>query len=171
MPTVLVLPPSLPVRSVKELIAVVKERPCALHYGLAGNGSVNHLNMEVFRWVAAINVVHVPFNRGAPAFTEVIAEHLALMVPTVVMSSYHIKSGRLTPLGISSAERSSELPDIPTVAESGLPGFDVNEWQMLRPPARTPPLIEHLRSEMVKAMHHPEAKKRIAALGAEASHY
>ncbi len=168
MPTVLVSHPSIPVRTVKELIAFAKQRPGALYYGSAGNGSVNHLTMEVFRWMAGIDVVHVPFKGGAPAFTDVIGGQLALMFPTIVMSNFHIKSGRLTPLGISSAKRSSVLPNIPTVAESGIPGFDVNEWQLLAVPARTPaPIIERLRNELVKAQQQPEAKERIMALGAD----
>lgn len=168
MPTVLVSHPSLPVRNVKEFIAFAKQRPGALYYGSAGNGSVNHLTMEVFRWMAGIELVHVPYKGGAPAFTDVISGQLPLMFPTIVMSNYHIKSGRLTPLGISSAKRSSVMPHIPTVAESGLPGFDVNEWQLLAVPARTPaPIIERLRAELVKAQQHPEAKERIMALGAE----
>ncbi len=124
MPTVLVSHPSIPARTVKELIAFAKARPSALYYGSAGNGSVNHLTMEMFRWMAGIDLVHVPYKGGAPAFTDVIGGQLSLMFPTIVMSNYHIRSGRLLPLGISSAKRSSVLPDIPTVAEAGLPGFD-----------------------------------------------
>lgn len=168
MPTVLVSHPSIPARSVKELIAFAKQRPGALYYGSAGNGSVNHLTMEVFRWMAGIDVVHVPYKGGAPAFTDVIGGQIPLMFPTIVMSNHHIKSGRLTPLGISSAKRSSVLPNIPTVAEAGLPGFDVNEWQMMMAPARTPAaIIDRVHAELVKAMQIPEAKERILALGAE----
>lgn len=168
MPTVLVAHPSLPVRNVKELIAFARQRPGALYYGSAGNGSVNHLTMEVFRWMAGIDVVHVPYKGGAPAFTDVIGGQLPLMFPTIVMSNHHIKTGRLTPLGISSARRSSVLPNIPTVAEAGLPGFDVNEWQMMMAPARTPPaIIERVHAELVKAMQVPDARDRILALGAE----
>lgn len=167
MPTVLVSHPSIPARNVKELIAFAKTRPGALHYGSAGNGSVNHLTMEVFRWMAGIDIVHVPYKGGAPAFTEVIGGQLSLMFPTIVMSSHHIKSGRLVPLGISSAKRSAVMPDIPTVAEAGLPGFDVNEWQMLMVPARTPaPIIDRLQAELTKAMQYPEARERILGLGA-----
>jgi len=168
MPTLLVSHPSLPVRDVKELIALAKARPGALYYGSAGNGSVNHLTMEVFRWMAGIDVVHVPYKGGAPAFTEVIGGQLSLMFPTLVMSSYHVKAGRLIPLGISSAKRASILPDIPTIAETGLPGFDVNEWQILAVPSRTPaPIIERVQAELVKALQNPEAKERILWLGAE----
>jgi tripartite-type tricarboxylate transporter receptor subunit TctC len=168
MPTLLVSHPSIPARNVKELIAFAKARPGALYYGSAGNGSVNHLTMEVFRWMAGIDVVHVPYKGGAPAFTDLMGGQLSLMFPTVVMASYHIKSGRLVPLGISSAKRSSVLPDIPTVAEAGVPGFDVNEWQLLVAPARTPAaIIDRLQGELVKAMQDPEAKERIMGLGAE----
>jgi tripartite-type tricarboxylate transporter receptor subunit TctC len=168
MPTLLVSHPSIPARNVKELIAFAKARPGALYYGSAGNGSVNHLTMEVFRWMVGIDVVHVPYKGGAPAFTDLMGGQLSLMFPTVVMASYHVKSGRLVPLGISSAKRASVLPDVPTVAEAGVPGFDVNEWQILVAPARTPAVIvDRLQGELVKAMQEPEAKERILALGAE----
>ena len=168
MPTLLVSHPSIPARNVKELIAFAKARPGALYYGSAGNGSVNHLTMEVFRWMAGIDVVHVPYKGGAPAFTDLMGGQLSLMFPTVVMASYHVKSGRLVPLGISSAKRASVLPDVPTVAEAGVPGFDVNEWQLLVAPARTPAaIIDRLQGELVKAMQDPEAKERIMGLGAE----
>ena len=168
MPTLLVSHPSIPARNVKELIAFAKARPGALYYGSAGNGSVNHLTMEVFRWMAGIDVVHVPYKGGAPAFTDLMGGQLSLMFPTVVMASYHVKSGRLVPLGISSAKRASVLPDVPTVAEAGVPGFDVNEWQLLVAPARTPAaIIDRLQGDLVKAMQDPEAKERIMGLGAE----
>ena len=169
MPTILVSHPSLPVRNVKELIAFAKARPGALNYGSAGNGSANHLTMEMFRWMAGIDVVHVPYKGGAPAFTDVLGGQLSLMFPTLVMSGYHVKAGRLVPLGISSAKRAAIMPDIPTVAEAGLPGFNVNEWQILVVPARTPaPIIDRLQAELVKALQHPEVKERIMGLGAEA---
>lgn len=169
MPTLLVSHPSIPARNVKELIAFAKARPGALYYASAGNGSVNHLTMEVFRWMAGIDVVHVPYKGGAPAFQDVMGGQLSLMFPTVVMASHHVKTGRLVPLGISSAKRSAVMPDVPTVAEAGVPGFDVNEWQILVAPARTPaPIIDRLHAELVKALQHPEAKERIMGLGAEA---
>jgi tripartite-type tricarboxylate transporter receptor subunit TctC len=168
MPTLLVSHPSIPARNVKELIAFARTRPGALNYGSAGNGSVNHLTMEVFRWMAGIDVVHVPYKGGAPAFTDLMGGQLSLMFPTVVMASYHVKARRLVPLGISSAKRASVLPDVPTVAEAGVPGFDVNEWQILMAPARTPTaIIDRLHGELVKAMQDPEAKERILGLGAE----
>ncbi len=168
MPTLLVSHPSLPVRNIKELIAFAKARPGALNYGSAGNGSANHLTMEMFRWMAGIDVVHVPYKGGAPAFTDVLGGQLSLMFPTLVMSGYHVKAGRLIPLGISSAKRAAIMPDIPTIAEAGLPGFDVNEWQILMVPARTPAaIVERLHAELVKALQFPEAKERILGLGAE----
>lgn len=168
MPTMLVSHPSIPVRNVKQLIAFAKTRPGALYYGSAGNGSVNHLTMEVFRWMAGIDVVHVPYKGGAPAIIDVMGGQLSLMFPTVVMASPYVKSGRLVPLGVSSAKRTSVLPDVPTVAEAGVPGFDVNELQIIVVPARTPAaIIDRLQAELVKAMQIPEAKERIKELGAE----
>ena len=168
VPYFLIVNPSLPVKSVKDLIDLAKAQPGRINFASPGIGTPNHLGVEMFNMMAGVKFVHVPYKGGAPAFTDVISGQLPLMFPTIVMSNYHIKSGRLTPLGISSTKRSSVMPNIPTVAESGLPGFDVNEWQLLAVPARTPtPIIERLRAELVKAQQHPEAKERILALGAE----
>ena len=168
LPTLLVSHPSIPVRNVKQLIAFAKARPGQIYYGSAGNGSVNHLTMEVFRWMAGIDLVHVPYKGGAPAILDVMSGQLSLMFPTVVMANPHIQSGRLVALGISSAKRTSVLPDVPTVAEAGLPGFDVNELHILMVPARTPAaIIDRLRAELVKALQNPEVVERAKELGAE----
>ena len=168
LPTLLVSHPSIPARNVKQLIAFAKARPGEIYYGSAGNGSVNHLTMEVFRWMAGIDFVHVPYKGGAPAILDVMSGQLSLMFPTVVMASPHIKSGRLVALGISSMKRTSVLPDVPTVAEAGVPGFDVNELHILMVPARTPAaIIDRLRAELVKALQNPEVVERAKELGAE----
>jgi tripartite-type tricarboxylate transporter receptor subunit TctC len=168
MPSLLVSHPSVPARNVKQLIAFAKTRPGELYYGSAGNGSVNHLAMEEFRWMAGIDVVHVPYKAGAVALTDVMGGQLSLMFPTMMMASPHVKAGRLVSLAISSAKRASVLPDVPTVAEAGVPGFEVNEWQIFMVPARTPAaIIDRLQVELVKAMQVPEAKERIRELGAE----
>jgi len=168
MPTVLVVHPSIPARNVKQLIALAKSRPGQMNYGSAGNGSVNHLTMEVFRATAGINMVHVPYKGGGPAFIDLMGGQLSAMFATIVATSHHIKAGRLAALGVSSSKRSSVLPDVPTVAESGLPGFDVLEWQILVAPARTPAaVVERYNAEVVKVLQHPEARERILGLGAE----
>jgi len=168
LPTLLVSHPSIPARNVKQLIEFAKARPGEIYYGSAGNGSVNHLTMEVFRWMAGIDFVHVPYKGGAPAILDVMSGQLSLMFPTVVMASPHIKSGRLVALGISSMKRTSVLPDVPTVAEAGVPGFDVNELHILMVPARTPAaIIDRLRAELVKALQNPEVVERARELGAE----
>lgn len=168
LPTLLVSHPSIPARNVKQLIAFAKARPGEIYYGSAGNGSVNHLTMEVFRWTAGIDFVHVPYKGGAPAILDVMSGQLSLMFPTVAMANPHVKSGRLVALGISSAKRTSVLPDVPTVAEAGIPGFDVNELHILMVPARTPAaIIDRLRAELVKALQNPEVVERAKELGAE----
>jgi len=168
LPTLLVSHPSIPARNVKQLIAFAKARPGEIYYGSAGNGSVNHLTMEVFRWMAGIDFVHVPYKGGAPAILDVMSGQLSLMFPTVVMANPHVKSGRLVALGISSMKRTSVLPDVPTVAEAGVPGFDVNELHILMVPARTPAaIIDRLRAELVKALQNPEVVERAKELGAE----
>lgn len=168
LPTLLVSHPSIPARNVKQLIAFAKARPAEIYYGSAGNGSVNHLTMEVFRWMAGIDFVHVPYKGGAPAILDVMSGQLSLMFPTVVMANPHVKSGRLVALGISSKKRTSVLPDVPTVAEAGVPGFDVNELHILVVPARTPAaIIDRLHAELVKALQNPEVVERAKELGAE----
>ncbi len=168
LPTLLVSHPSIPARNVKQLIAFAKARPGEIYYGSAGNGSVNHLTMEVFRWMAGIDFVHVPYKGGAPAILDVMSGQLSLMFPTVAMANPHVKSGRLVALGISSMKRTSVLPDVPTVAEAGVPGFDVNELHILMVPARTPAaIIDRLRAELVKALQNPEVVERAKELGAE----
>ncbi len=169
MPTVLVVHPSIPVRSVKALITLAKSKPRLLNYGSAGNGSVNHLTMEVFASVAGIDMVHVPYRGGGPAFIDLMGGQLSLMFATVVASAQYVKEGRLIGLGMSGAKRSPVLPQLPTLNESGLPNFDVVEWHLLAAPAHTPSsILEKLNAEIGKALQRPEVKDRIVALGADA---
>lgn len=168
MPTVLVVTPSISARDVKQLIALAKSKPGGLSYASAGNGSVNHLTMEVFRSMAGLNLVHVPYKGAAPALTDLMSGQVALMFATVTASQQYIKAGRMIALAMSSGKRSSALPDVPTMAEAGLPGFDVLEWQLLLVPARTPAaIVERLNTELVKALRNPEARERLTGLGAD----
>lgn len=168
MPTVLVISPAVPARDVKQLIALAKSKPGALSYGSAGNGSVNHLTMEVFRSMAGLKLVHVPYKGGGPAFIDLMGGQLALMFATVVGTQQYIKQGRMIALAMSSSKRSSVLPDIPTMAEAALPGFDVLEWQLLLVPAHTPnAVVQRLNAELAKALGNREARERITGLGAD----
>jgi tripartite-type tricarboxylate transporter receptor subunit TctC len=166
VPTLLVVHPSVPVRSVKELIAYAKARPGALNYASAGNGSANHLTMEVFRSRAGLDVVHVPYKGGAPAIADTVGGQVSMMFASALASLQHVKSGRLIALGISSATRNAAAPAVPTISETGLPGFEVNEWQMLLAPAATPaPVIDRLYREAVKSLTYADVKERLAGLG------
>ena len=166
VPTLLVVHPSVPVRSVKELIAYAKARPGALNYASAGNGSANHLTMEVFRSRVGIEVVHVPYKGGAPAIADTVGGQVSMMFASALASLQHVKSGRLIALGISSAVRNPTAPTVPTISESGAPGFEVNEWQMLLAPAGTPAsVIDRLHREATKSLAYPDVRERLAGLG------
>jgi len=166
VPTLLVVHPSVTARSVAELIAYAKTRPGALNYGSAGNGSANHLTMEVFKSMAGIDVVHVPYKGGAPAIADLVGGQVTMMFASALASLPHVKSGRLVALGVSSAARNPVMPEVPTVGESGLPGFEVSEWQMLLAPAGTPaPIIDRLHREAVRSLAYADVRERIAGLG------
>jgi tripartite-type tricarboxylate transporter receptor subunit TctC len=168
-PTLLVVHPSVPARSVKDFIAHARTRSSPLSYGSAGNGSANHLTTEVFKSMAKIDALHVPYKGAGPAVADLLGGQIAMMFATTLATLQHVKAGKLVALGISSAQRNPTLPDMPTVAESGLPGFDVSEWNMLVAPAGTPPaIIARLHQEAVKSLNSAEARERIAALGATA---
>ncbi|HTP97506.1 MAG TPA: tripartite tricarboxylate transporter substrate binding protein [Burkholderiales bacterium] len=167
VPMLLVVHPSVPARSVKELIAYAKGRPGALNYASAGNGSANHLIMEVFKSMAGIDVVHVPYKGAAPAIADLVGGQTVVMFASTLATLQFVKSGKLIALGVSSAKRNPTVPDVPTVAETGLAGFDVNEWQMILAPARTPPaIVERLQREAAKSLAAADVKERIAGLGA-----
>ncbi len=137
-PYLLITHPSVPVRTVKELIALAKAEPGKLNYASAGNGAANHLAMELFKSLAGVNITHVPY-KGAPlAVTDLIAGNANLMLNSIPPVLHHIKAGRLKLLAVSSAKRSSQLPDVPTVSEAGVPGYEFVTWFGLLAPARTP---------------------------------
>ncbi|HTE14111.1 MAG TPA: tripartite tricarboxylate transporter substrate binding protein, partial [Burkholderiales bacterium] len=166
VPTLLVVHPSVPVRSVKELIAYARARPGALNYASAGNGSANHLTMEVFRSRTGIDVAHVPYKGGAPAIADTVGGQVTMMFASALASMQHVKSGRLIALGISGAARNPAAPAVPTISESGAPGFEVNEWQMVLAPAGTPaPVVDRLHREAVKSLVYPDVRERLTGLG------
>jgi tripartite-type tricarboxylate transporter receptor subunit TctC len=165
VPTLLVVHPSVPVRSVKELIAYAKARPGMLNYASAGNGSANHLTMEVFANMAGINVVHVPYKGGAPAIADTVGGQVTMMFASAPASLQYVKAGRLVALGISTKDRHPTLSGLPTVAEAGVPGFEVKEWMMLLAPAGTPaPIVDRLYREAAKSLGFADVRERIAAL-------
>lgn len=165
---VLSVHPSVPARSVKQLIALAKSKPGSLNYGSAGNGSANHLATERFKQMTGTNMVHVPYQGGGPAVVSIVAGETAVLFATIPSAIQHFKTGRLIPLGVSRAERNSALPDIPTVAEAGVPGYEAIEWNGMMVPAGTPAaVISRLHQAVAKAAAIPELKERITGIGAD----
>jgi len=168
-PMLLVVSPASGIASVRDLIAAARAKPGALAYGSAGIGSGAHLNGEKFRIAAAVDVLHVPYKGGAEAIQDTIAQRLGFTFNTVTLALPHIREGRLRPLGVSSAQRSALLPDVPTIAEAGVPGFEFSFWNGLWAPAGTPPqVVERIARDVARAVAQPDVRERFANLGAEA---
>ncbi len=167
-PFVLLVHPSLPVKTVPELIALAKRQPGQLTYGSSGVGSSSHLGFELFNLMAGINTVHVPYKGLPPATADTIAGNLTMTWDSVTASSPFIKTGRVRALGIGSAKRSALLPELPTIAEAGLPGYELGSWYGLFAPANTPSeIVRLLHGEVVKSLTSNGMKEQFAALGAE----
>ena len=167
MPYVLSVHPSLPVTSLKQLIAFAKSKPGQLYYASAGNGSTHHLSGELFKSMARINIVHVPYKGGPPATAATVGGEVSMLFNTVGSVQPSVKSGRLRALAVTTTSRSGALPDVPTMAEAGLPGFEMQSWFGLLAPAGTPrPIISRLNAETIKALNTPEMKSAIATMGA-----
>jgi len=165
-PGILVVNPSLPVKSVKDLIALARAKPGQINYASAGSGTPPHLAGELFKVMAKIDMVHVPYKGNAPAFTDVIGGQVSLIFPTMPSAMPFIKSGRLRPIAVTSAKRSSAAPDIPTIAESGLPGYEAISWYGILAPARTPPqIVARLHEVLVSAIRAPDMQDKLAGQG------
>ena len=164
--SLLVVHPSLPVRSVADLIRFAKARPGQLNYGSAGTGSAGHLVMEMFRSRAGIDMVHVPYKGAGPALTEVMAGQVSVLFSNPLGSSAFVKAGRLRPLAVSGPRRIAALPDVPTVAESGLPGFSSTFFLGLMGPAGLPrEIVSRLNGEVLKALQRREVQDWFATQG------
>lgn len=167
-PNILIVHPSLPVKSAKDLITLAKARPGDLTFGSGGNGSTAHLSGEMFRTLAGINLVHVPFKGAPAAVLGVITGEISMAILNLPPALPHVKSGRLKALGVSTPRRSAAVPDLPTIAESGLPGYSATAWYGVLAPAGTPrEIILKLNVEIVKILRTDEVKKRIASDGGE----
>lgn len=168
VPIVLLVSPSVPVKSVKELIAYAKANPNKLNFASAGNGSSNHLTGELFKSTAGIDIVHVPYKGDAPALTDLMGGQVSMMFTTVVAAMPHIKSGRLQAMAVASAKRIAAMPNLPTVAESGVPGFDSSSWGGILLPAGTPKeIIAKMHDAVITILAMPDVKVRLSSLGAE----
>ena len=168
VPFMLIATPSLPAGNVKELIALAKGRPNSLNYASSGSGSSPHLAGELLKMMAGIEMVHVPYKGGGPAVVDLIGGQVQLMFNTTLQSLPFIKSGKLKALAVGSATRSPAAPDVPTIAESGVPGYDFTNWFGILTPAATPRrVIIKLQGEIARHLTGPELRKRLAAEGAE----
>lgn len=167
-PFLLVVHPSLPVHSVKELVAFAKAKPEVLDFASGGNGSSGHLAGELFQYLAGIKLVHVPYKGAGPALVDVMTGQVHMTFGSVLSSLQHVRSKRLRGLAVTSAKRSSAAPEIPTVAEGGVKGYRRTTWYGILAPAATPPaLVKRISDETSKAVHSPDMKKRILTDGAE----
>lgn len=165
-PLVIVANPALPVNNVTELIALAKSRNGGLNYGSSGNGQSTHLAAELFNAMAGVKMAHVPYRGSAPALTDVMGGQVDLMFDTMLSSMPHVKGGKLKALGVTSAQRSAVAPDLPTVAESGLPGYEAIAWNGLLAPAGTPQeVIARLNAELKAVLESSDIRQRFDAQG------
>ncbi|MDB5862427.1 MAG: hypothetical protein JWO70_233 [Betaproteobacteria bacterium] len=167
-PSAIVLHPSLPAKSVKELIALARAQPGQLNFGSAGNGSPNHLVLELFNTMARVKMTHVPYKGTGQMVIDLVAGQLQLGSMGFPTALQHVKTGKLRVIAVTSAKRSPLLPEVPTVAETGLPGFDVTSWYgIFGPPALSPDIVNKLNPEVGTMATAPDVKERLAQLGAE----
>ena len=167
-PFVLMTHPSVPAKTVKELIALAKAQPGKLNYASAGNGVANHLAGELFKQMAGVDIVHVPYKGAPQAVTDVLAGHMNMMFNSVAPIVAHIKTGKIRVLGIATLQRSPQLPDVPTIHESGVPGFEAVNWFGMFAPAKTPrAIINRVNGALVKTVKTPELQAQFIALGAD----
>ena len=166
---VLVSHPSLPVRSVRELIALAKKMPGKIDFVSSGSGTSGHLTMELFKSLAGISLMHIPYKSIAQAQADLVAGQVPLFFPTIPGALPFIRSGRVIALGVSGSKRSPVLAQIPTMVEAGVPGYEVMQWYGVLAPARVPaPIIELLSREIARGLHQPDVKPRLAADGSDA---
>lgn len=166
--SVLVVNPDLPARNLKELIALAKARPGKLDYASSGVGGSPHLAGEMFKIRAGVDIVHIPYKGATPALTDVLSGHVSMGFMTSLGVLGYMQSGKLRPIAVASPKRLSELPEVPTMAQAGLPDFDVLSWNGLAAPANTPrPIVDKLNKEVNRILNMPDVKKQLQALGAD----
>jgi len=167
-PLMLVVHPSVKANSVQELIALAKAQPGKLNYGSFGNGTMAHFAGELFKLQAGVDIVHVPYKGTAPALADLLAGQIPMMFDTIITSLPHVKSGRLRGLAVTKSTRSQAVPELPTVAEAGLPGFQAVSWIGLMGPANMPKdIVDRLSNEMVKMLGDPALRQKLLDAGAE----
>ena len=166
-PFLLIVHPSVPAKSVKELIALDKAAPGKINYASAGSGAPNHMAMELFKSMAGAAFTHVPYKGAPQAVTDLLAGRVGATMNSIPPVLAHLKAGKLRALGVASPKRSPALPDVPTIAEAGVPGYESGSWMGLLAPAKTPPkIIARVNAAAVKAVNAPDTSARLVALGA-----
>lgn len=164
----LVVHPSLPVRSVKDLVALAKSKPGQLNYGSGGNGSVAHFSGEQFKALAGVNLVHVPYKGSNPSLIDLVAGQLQLTIENMPVTLPHVRSGRLRMLAVGTKARSAFMPEVPTIAEAGVPGYESSTAFGVLAPAKTPgAIVTRLHAEIAKVLRSAEAKERLTGIGME----
>jgi len=166
VPQVLVASPSLEAKNIAELIALARANPGKINYGTGGNGSANHLAVELMASIAGVKLTAVPYKGDAPAMADAISGQVSMTLPTVLAATPHIKSGKLRPLAVTTKTRVPALPDVPTMQEAGVPGYESVSWGGLMAPAGTPPaVIAKLHAEFARILKLPDIQERMEALG------
>jgi tripartite-type tricarboxylate transporter receptor subunit TctC len=167
-PTVLVARSDLPAKDLAEFIAAAKAKPGGFTYASGGNGTPPHINGEVFKAVAGVDLLHIPFKGGGPALVDLMAGRVDVMLDTAASAMPHVRSGKLRALAISGPKRSAEYPDLPTFAEAGLPQYDTNAWYSVHAPAGTPPeVVRRLNAELVASLKEPDVQARFKQLSTD----
>jgi len=168
VPNLLVANPQQPYKNVQELIAYARANPGKVNFGSSGNGSSIHLSGELFKLMTKTDMVHVPYKGSAPAMNDLLGNQIAIMFDNMPSAIQHVRSGKLRPLAVTTAKRSPELPDVPTIAEAGVPGYEATSWFGLLAPAATPAdIVNKIDAALIKVYANPELRKKIADQGAE----
>ena len=168
-PYAMVIHPSIPAKTVKEFIAYAKSKPGTVNYGSSGTGGISHLGGAWLAQLTGTDMVHIPYKGGAPATLDLIAGRNHMQLGTFLLTGPHIKAGKLRVLAVTTPKRWHGTPDIPTVQESGIPGFAITQWYGMLAPAKTPPaIVGRLNKEIARVLHLPDVKEKLAADGADA---
>jgi tripartite-type tricarboxylate transporter receptor subunit TctC len=168
VPNMLVINPAVPAKDVKELIALLKASPNKYSFASSGNGTSQHLSGELFKSMSGTDMQHIPYKGSPPALQDVMGGQVTMTFDNITTAWPLAKAGKLRALAVTTAKRSSIAPDVPTLAESGLPGFEVGSWQGVFAPAGTPPeIVKRLNAEIVKALNLPDVREKLSGLGAE----
>lgn len=168
VPLVVLVNPDLPIHSMKDLIAQAKAAPNKLSFASAGTGAANHLAGEMMKSMAGIQMLHVPYKGDSPSIQDVIAGNVSMMFPTLIGGMPLVKAGKLRPIAVTSAKRTPALPDLPTVAESGIPNFEAVSWGgVMGPAGMSPEIVQRINAELVKILKMPDVQEKLAGLGAQ----